>query len=114
MNLTNTAPALIVALLLGFLSGCATQVTETPAQAVRASVPLSEYQNVIVVEAELASIYADQGPNLKAAKKINEVLLDQVSMHLDNVKSVTLAEYTENDYSTQGGPKNDSRDKTIH
>ncbi|BFM09687.1 hypothetical protein [Halioxenophilus aromaticivorans] len=104
----NFRPAAIISLsfmLFGLLSGCATQVTETPAKPMRSSVPFSEFENVVLVEAELAPPYTGQGANEKAAKKINEVLLAQVTQQLNNVKAVSLADFASNSYDKTSTPK---------
>lgn len=105
MKFLTAAPTAVLVLLLGLLTGCATQITEEPAKPVRASVPLGTFTSVLLVEAELAPEYAGQGANEKAVKKINEVLAGQVAMNLNNVKSITLEEYQSQSYTKPTGAK---------
>lgn len=93
MSVRSVFPVAVFTVLIGLLTGCATQVTEVPSQPVRASVPLGEFKKIIVVEAELAPEYAGQGANEKAARKINEGLLRHVSNYLSGARSVTLSEF---------------------
>lgn len=74
------------------LAGCATQVTETPSPVTPASTRLGQFERVILVRSELAPAYADQGANVKAANKIDEVLAQRINGTLDNVELKTPAE----------------------
>lgn len=100
MQLLNNFTKLFALTTLILLGACATQVTETPTPAQASSVPLSEFSKVILVEAEMAPIYAGQGANEKAARKINQILEQQTRSYLSNVERVSLEEYQTMDFAS--------------
>lgn len=98
-HLSQLAKSLFVSFTL-LIGACATQVVETPSDIQRSSIPLGEFKRIILVEAELASIYAGQSANEKAAKKINEILASETRKNLDNVEQVSLEEFKAIDLSS--------------
>lgn len=81
-----------VAVLLIGLAGCATQVTEKPTKTKRASINLSDFKQVVLVATEIAPTYADNGANIKAVNKIDELLNLRVSELFEDVAVVELDE----------------------
>jgi hypothetical protein len=85
------APA-VVTIIAFLMAGCATQITEEPSKVTRATTNLSEFSRVILVKTEIAPTYADQGPNIKAVNKIDEILQQRIGGVLDNVEFKTRDE----------------------
>jgi hypothetical protein len=56
------------------VSGCATEITEKPSVITRATTPLGQFEQVILVKSKIADKYASSGANIKAANKIDEHL----------------------------------------
>lgn len=90
--------AVIFSLLL--VSGCATQITEEPSKITRSTVNFGEYKKVILVKSEIAKPYANQSANIKAVKKIDEVLAQRLAAIFDNVEVKTAEEVAAMDFST--------------
>jgi hypothetical protein len=84
--LKSVMPIFVLALVVG----CATQVVETPSPITPATQKLGQYTQVILVQSELAGIYAGQAPNIKAATKIDEILGQQLAAQYANLETVTL------------------------
>lgn len=90
--------AVIFSLLL--VSGCATQITEEPSKITRSTVNFGEYKKVILVKSAIAKPYANQSANIKAVKKIDEVLAQRLAAIFDNVEVKTAEEVAAMDFST--------------
>jgi hypothetical protein len=91
----------IVAVTMLFLvSGCATQITETPAPVTRTRVPLGGFERVVLFKSKIADKYAGQGPNIKAANKIDEHLENGLRSIFDQLEVKGFDETEADDYST--------------
>jgi hypothetical protein len=77
----------ILSLFIG-LVGCATQVTEQPTITKRASINLGDFKKVVLVTSEMPPKYANQGANIKAANKIDEILNTRIRGFFENVTVV--------------------------
>lgn len=87
MSHFNLAAMLI--LFTALISGCATQVTETPSKVTPASTRLGQFDQVILVKTEIAPSYASHPANLKAVKKIDEILAERLGGIFTNVQVKT-------------------------
>lgn len=72
------------------LTGCATQVVETPNMVKPSKVKLGEYKKVILIKSEIAPTYAKHPANIKAANKIDEILLRQLSAIYSDIEVKTV------------------------
>jgi hypothetical protein len=77
----------ILSLFIGLI-GCATQVTEQPTVTKRASINLGDFKKIVLVTSEMPPKYANQGANIKAANKIDEILNARISGMFENVAVV--------------------------
>ncbi|GLS25746.1 hypothetical protein [Marinibactrum halimedae] len=89
----------IMAVSVLFLASCATQIVETPSRVTPATVKLSTFKKVVLVDAELAPNYAGQGANEKAAKKINEHLQMKLSGIFSDLEVVSVEESKAKSYT---------------
>jgi hypothetical protein len=84
--------AILILSSIFFMTGCATQVVEVPAQIKPSKVKLSQYKEVILVKAEIAPTYAKHPANIKAANKIDEILHQKLSAFYSNIQKKSVAE----------------------
>lgn len=84
---------------LVLLFGCATQVTEKPTETSRSSIALSSFSKVILVKSKIAAEYDGQGANLKAVKKVDEILGQRTKSLLSNVAIIEQNELATMDFS---------------
>ena len=89
-------------LITGFMTACATQVTEKPSDIKRSTVPLSEYDQVVLVGAELLGEYAGQGANEKAKRKIDQVMESGLQQQFENFSTMSVSEYQANKPTASG------------
>jgi len=78
-------------LLLGFMlaQGCATNLTKPAGTPRPTTVRLSTFQTVTMKPVEIAPEFASAGANQKAAKRINEVLVDDMRMVFPNLREAS-------------------------
>ncbi len=65
--------------MAGLMQGCATNLTKPAAAPKPASVRLGTFANIEVQQATIAEPFAAAAANQKAAKKINELLMNQMA-----------------------------------
>lgn len=92
-NFSKTLVKFIPFVALAALASCATQVTETPTQIKRSSVPFGQFGKAILLKTEMAVEYEGQGANEKAVKKIDEILAERTRALFDSIEVITLDEY---------------------
>lgn len=104
MSITSALRLSSLFLVALLASGCATKITEEPSKVTRAAVNLDEYKKVILVKSAIAKPYANQGANIKAVNKIDEVLAQRFAALFHNVEVKTAEEVAAMDFS-QGGDR---------
>jgi hypothetical protein len=92
----------LLVLVTALVSGCATQVTETPSKVTPATTDLGEFSQVILVKTEIAPTYASHPANLKAVKKIDEILAERLGGVLENVQVKTLDQIKSENLANNG------------
>jgi len=73
--------------MAGLMQGCATNVAKPSAAPQPASVRLGTFSNVVLEPVIIAEPFAASGPNQTAAKKINELLVDQMARVFPDMNS---------------------------
>jgi hypothetical protein len=88
MNKMSIARATGMMTLCAMVTGCATQMTRPASAPVASTVRLGTFKAVELETATIAPAFAEAGPNKKAAKKINEHLIKNLSMVFPGLKTV--------------------------
>lgn len=91
MKFTYLLRAATISLSL-LATGCATQVVEQPNPVTPATKNLGSFDRTILVKGEIMPPYAEQGANIKAVNKIDEVLARDLTPVVNALEVMTLEE----------------------
>lgn len=86
-------------LATALLTACATRVTETPNKVTASDRPFGSYERVLLVAAELVEPFDEQPDNIRAAKRVDLVLAQQIGPVLNDVEVYTAQEVDRMDFS---------------
>jgi hypothetical protein len=86
ISTTRGVGALFLLLAFTLAQGCATNLTKPEGPPQPTSVKLSTFQTVTLKKVEIAPEFASAGANQKAAKKINEVLVNNMRLAFPDLR----------------------------
>jgi hypothetical protein len=87
-NTTRRTGALLLLLAFALAQGCATNLSKPDGSPQPTSVKLSTFKTVAMKKIEIAPDFASAGANQKAAKKINQVLVDNMRMVFPKLREI--------------------------
>jgi len=85
---TRGVGTLLLLLAFAFAQGCATNLSKPDGTPQPTPVRLSTFKTITMKKIEIAPDFASAGANQKAAKKINQVLVDNMRMVFPNLQEI--------------------------